>query len=208
MTLETILLKNLHNHLVKEGIMVDETMEEKIEGLEEENYRREARDFQDAKSTEELIEGSNYIAFYEIVESIHATAVEKGFWDQERHPAELMMWGVSEISEVFERFMELPDASPPGKQHPAANMMLDIREIALRFDEFQKTGSGVVLEYGETWAPYQMVGDARAAEEVADVIIIMMDLAGGFGLPIMPALAEKMAKNEQRPHRHGGKHTQ
>lgn len=184
------------------------SMEEKIEDLEIENSRREAYEFQDAKSTEMLIDGGNYIAFYEIMETVHATAESKGFWDEMRHPAELMMWGVSEIAEVFRRYQECPEYDSGDKIHPAEHMMLAIREIADKFGEYQKSGSGIVLEEGKYWGKTEFVGDAEAAEEVADVIIIMLDLAGGFGLPIMPALAEKMAKNEKRPHRHGGKHTQ
>jgi NTP pyrophosphatase (non-canonical NTP hydrolase) len=42
-------------------------------------------------------------------------------------------------------------------------------------------------------------------EELVDVIIRLLDFAGGTGLDIEGALAAKMAYNEGRPYRHGGK---
>ena len=42
-------------------------------------------------------------------------------------------------------------------------------------------------------------------EELADVIIRLLDLAGKEGFDIEAAVAAKMAYNEGRPYRHGGK---
>jgi len=42
-------------------------------------------------------------------------------------------------------------------------------------------------------------------EELADTIIRILDLAGRSGFDIEGALREKMAYNETRPYRHGGK---
>lgn len=40
-------------------------------------------------------------------------------------------------------------------------------------------------------------------EEMADVFIRLLDLAGGMGIDIENAIGEKMSKNEARPFRHG-----
>ena len=42
-------------------------------------------------------------------------------------------------------------------------------------------------------------------EELADVIIRVLDLTGGLGIDIERAIHEKLEVNRQREHRHGGK---
>jgi NTP pyrophosphatase (non-canonical NTP hydrolase) len=41
--------------------------------------------------------------------------------------------------------------------------------------------------------------------ELADVIIRVLDLCGKFGIDLRAAVAMKMAYNESRPYRHGGR---
>jgi NTP pyrophosphatase (non-canonical NTP hydrolase) len=48
-------------------------------------------------------------------------------------------------------------------------------------------------------------GFSKMEEELVDVIIRLLDFAGGTGLDIEGALSAKMAYNEGRPYRHGGK---
>lgn len=48
-------------------------------------------------------------------------------------------------------------------------------------------------------------GFSKIEEELADVVIRLLDYAGGEGFDIEGALAAKMAYNETRPYRHGGK---
>jgi NTP pyrophosphatase (non-canonical NTP hydrolase) len=48
-------------------------------------------------------------------------------------------------------------------------------------------------------------GFSKMEEELVDVIIRLLDFAGGTGLDIEGALSAKMAYNESRPYRHGGK---
>jgi NTP pyrophosphatase (non-canonical NTP hydrolase) len=47
--------------------------------------------------------------------------------------------------------------------------------------------------------------DKALAEELADTIIRILDFAGARGLDLQGELLAKMAKNDARPHRHGGK---
>lgn len=42
-------------------------------------------------------------------------------------------------------------------------------------------------------------------EELADIVIRVFDLAGGLGIDLDKAVADKMAFNRQRPMKHGGK---
>ena len=48
-------------------------------------------------------------------------------------------------------------------------------------------------------------GFSQMEEELADVVIRLLDYAGGENLDIEGALLAKMAYNEKRPYRHGGK---
>jgi len=48
-------------------------------------------------------------------------------------------------------------------------------------------------------------GYSKLEEELADVVIRLLDFAAGAGLDIAGAVAAKMAYNETRPYRHGGK---
>jgi len=48
-------------------------------------------------------------------------------------------------------------------------------------------------------------GFSKVEEELADVIIRILDFAGGRGLDLEGAVAAKMRFNESRPYRHGGK---
>ena len=48
-------------------------------------------------------------------------------------------------------------------------------------------------------------GFSKVEEELADTIIRILDLAGGMAYDIEKALRAKMAYNETRPYRHGGK---
>jgi NTP pyrophosphatase (non-canonical NTP hydrolase) len=40
-------------------------------------------------------------------------------------------------------------------------------------------------------------------EELADIVIRTLDLAGGLGLDIGHSITDKIKKNKKRPHRHG-----
>ncbi len=41
--------------------------------------------------------------------------------------------------------------------------------------------------------------------ELADVVIRVLDMSGALGIDLESVIAEKMAYNERRPYRHGGK---
>jgi NTP pyrophosphatase (non-canonical NTP hydrolase) len=45
----------------------------------------------------------------------------------------------------------------------------------------------------------------NVAEELADVLIRVLDLAGGLGIDMDTEVRAKLKKNRQRGHRHGGK---
>jgi len=48
-------------------------------------------------------------------------------------------------------------------------------------------------------------GFSKVEEELADTVIRILDLAAGMGFDVDGAVRAKMAYNETRPYRHGGK---
>jgi NTP pyrophosphatase (non-canonical NTP hydrolase) len=99
----------------------------------------------------------------QLQEEIHRTAVEHGWWDQDRSIGEVLMLAVTELAEAMEAYR---DGNPSSE----------------KIDGFTKV-----------------------EEELVDTIIRILDLAGRMGFDIEGALRAKMAYNETRPYRHGGK---
>jgi NTP pyrophosphatase (non-canonical NTP hydrolase) len=51
----------------------------------------------------------------------------------------------------------------------------------------------------------RFIGDHSVTEELADTIIRIFDYAGAGHLPLADTLLAKMARNRERPYKHGGK---
>ena len=58
---------------------------------------------------------------------------------------------------------------------------------------------------GNLQADYEGSKPVGFPSEMADILIRVFDLAGALGIDLDKAVAEKMAYNRTRPHRHGGK---
>jgi len=137
-------------------------------------------------------------AFKGVAEEAHRVGVAKGWWpgvnqgvmpDQGtmsdrgecgRNDGELIALIHSELSEALEalRHGDPPDEhlNKANAQHPTSNAQRRMKE------------------------------QFRSAEtEMADAIIRIMDMGVARGWRIAEALVAKMAFNETRPHRHGGK---
>jgi NTP pyrophosphatase (non-canonical NTP hydrolase) len=96
--------------------------------------------------------------------------------------------------------------APKGVDHNAvlAKLMLVVTELAEAAEEVRD----------DKWTPYYMGGelpDPATAKpegfitEMADAVIRIFHLAGLLGLDLEGAIREKMAYNETRSHRHGGR---
>ena len=99
----------------------------------------------------------------DLSQTIHATAVSKGWWDGDRNNGELIALIHSEASEALEA---LRHGNGPSDHIP----------------EF-----------------------SGAEEEMADVIIRVLDMSAARGWRIGEAIIEKMRFNDRRAFRHGGK---
>lgn len=60
-------------------------------------------------------------------------------------------------------------------------------------------------EVSEALEAFRQDDLANFGEELADIVIRVFDCAPGLGIDIDLAVRQKMARNAQRGHRHGGK---
>jgi len=86
-----------------------------------------------------------------------------------------------------------PSKKQDGREIPTL-LMLIVTEVAEAMEAYRKVG------------PDRVRYDANFVEELADVIIRIMDMSYRFDLPLSTAILNKMDANKERSHRHGGKH--
>jgi NTP pyrophosphatase (non-canonical NTP hydrolase) len=108
---------------------------------------------------------------------VHNAARKNGFWDKESSVAEKLMLIVTELGEACE-------ADRNGKRSPG--------HIPYKppFDEVD------VLVFKEHWKD-------TFEDELADVMIRLLDLAGGLGIDIEWHVNAKYEYNQTRPYKHG-----
>lgn len=63
----------------------------------------------------------------------------------------------------------------------------------------------VVTELAEAAEAFRHNDQANFAEELADTIIRVLDLASGMGIDVESEILAKLEKNKQRGYKHGGK---
>jgi len=115
----------------------------------------------------------------------------------------------------------LPCGNKLEKEHDMeiSEMQLEVHRIAVEhgwWENPRPVGEVLMLmvtELAEAMEAYRngnqesekIPGFSQMEEELADVVIRLLDYAGGENLNIEGALLAKMAYNEKRPYRHGGK---
>lgn len=110
----------------------------------------------------------------ELASNIFEANKEKGFWDGERNIGELLMLVTSELSEALEAHRKGRKADRYG-----FSWKNDRKED---FEEFIKDSF---------------------EDEIADVVIRLLDMCGGLGIDIDFHVTEKLEYNKTRPHKHG-----
>lgn len=114
-------------------------------------------------------------------ETVKAVNVANGWHDSERTFGEDIALLHSEASEALEAFREhgLDDAT-------------------------EKLCPTSTLEHASLMAPHNCKPEG-VGSELADVLIRLLDTAGRYGVDLGFEVARKLAYNETRGHRHGGK---
>lgn len=110
-------------------------------------------------------------------DKIHVIAKEKGFWDKPRETGTLLMLVVSELSEAME-------ADRKG-----------------RYANFDKYYKGIA--HGD---PFETYIKDSFEDELADVIIRILDLCGAKDIDIEKHIELKMKYNQTRDKMHGKKY--
>lgn len=107
-------------------------------------------------------------------ETVHNAARKNGFWDKETSVAEKLMLIVTELGEACE---------------------------ATRKNKFAKRDKYLQgISHGE---PFETYIKDTFEDELADVLIRLLDLAGGLDIDIEWHVNAKFEYNQTRPYKHG-----
>lgn len=120
----------------------------------------------------------------ELSKEIHENAMDKGFWDKVRNMGEMLMLITSEASEALEadrigKYSDWEDRLPPFMDNIPDSEFIKI---------FEK-------EVKNSWE-----------DEMADIVIRVMDMMYGRGADLEWHIKQKMRYNKTRPHMHGKKY--
>lgn len=128
----------------------------------------------------------------DLVTRAHSNAKAHGWHEPERTFGELIALCHSELSEALEEYRN-------GREPT------DCYYICYKCE---KGPCALNSEYGAdeyTCNPTPSAKPEGIAVELADVVIRIADMCGLYGIDLEEAIADKMAYNEKRPMRHGGK---
>jgi len=119
-----------------------------------------------------------------LAEEIYEGNKEKGFWDQGRNVGETLMLVVTELAEAMEVHRKTGN---------------------IRISELRKK---IVLDAPMELFPskFRMLSKDTFGDEIADALIRIFDLAGGFGIDLDFHVSQKLRYNATRPHKHGKKY--
>jgi NTP pyrophosphatase (non-canonical NTP hydrolase) len=117
-------------------------------------------------------------------EDIYNANKEKGFWDNERNVGETLMLVVTELAEAMEVHRKTGDI----RIHP----------------DDKKTVEGVSEELFPS--TFVMLAKDTFGDEIADALIRIFDLAGGFGIDLDFHVSQKLRYNATREYKHGKKY--
>ena len=125
----------------------------------------------------------------ELCDAAYANADAKGFHPPELTPPETLEQAILQLQELrgqlrIARFFQ--------------RLFLVISEIVEAGEDWRKGGDPAIQD--------RLNGKPIGIpSEIADVFIRLGDMCKEYGIPIGPAIAQKMAFNTTRPHMHGGK---
>ena len=124
----------------------------------------------------------------ELSKEIHENARSKGFWDKERNMGEMLMLIVSEVSETMEA--------------DRVDYVADVK----RFNKIMEGWDDTHYAYDNAFKnAFKQTIKSSFEDELADVVIRVMDLAYSRNIDLEWHIKQKMKYNSMREHMHGGK---
>ena len=131
----------------------------------------------------------DFIASFKAIQAkVHKTAQSKGWWDERDALLKAAKESGGEELEFF------------------AKNVLKASMTALEHSELSESLEGVRKGKIDKPLPDDKIPEVTMEEaELADTIIRIMDKSEKYGLRVAEALVSKMAMNETREHKHGGK---
>lgn len=131
-----------------------------------------------------------------LAKRIHATAVEKGWYDEDRTFGDEIALCHSELSEALEAFRDFGDPT----------MTYRTFDGSMEFEADAENQTGMVRYLEHINNGFDLGKPEGVASELADVIIRVLDMSAGRGIPTVSELFAKLEYNETRSYRHGGRH--
>jgi NTP pyrophosphatase (non-canonical NTP hydrolase) len=129
----------------------------------------------------------------------HKNSCEKGWWDDQVTPGTATM-------QVVNKYRVARGQEPLAYEFALASHKV-AKNIPEKLCLIHSEVSEALEDYrdGNLQADYEGSKPVGFPSEMADILIRVFDLAGALGIDLDKAVAEKMAYNRTRPHRHGGK---
>jgi hypothetical protein len=137
-----------------------------------------------------------------LAHEIYVWSIHKGFSDCKDCDGDGEDWHeVDEAGEAIQGKCHSCKGSGICKRDPLQSMMLVISELSEATEHFRNGNHDQPLH-----ALYEVDGKPDGfAFEIVDAIIRLLNMAGELGIDVKQGIPKKMAYNETRPYRHGGK---
>lgn len=133
----------------------------------------------------------------ETARQIHENAKAKGFWDKERNLGEMLCLIHSELSEAME-------ADRIGRHYDPETRYIVGKDLTVNGS---KWAFEIVDSSDEGWLNwFRSEVKNSFADELADAMIRIMDLAHSKNIDLEWHIKAKMRYNASRPHMHGKKY--
>lgn len=132
---------------------------------------------------------------------IHATAKEKGWWEDERDLGTILMLCVTELAEALEEYRNghSPTEVYYRHKHPITGEEIITDTYISVFPKYTREESYIA-------EPLKSYGKPEGVPvELADCIIRILDFCGYTGIDIQDVLHQKLDYNDTRSYKHGGK---
>lgn len=146
----------------------------------------------DRETWAKVVEHCSGLSVRELVHRAHATARSKGWHDNALRADELAQTH-SEATAILRDVLQGAEADRFG-----ALVALIHSEASEALEAYRDRGL-------DAWAREKDGKPEGVAAELADIVIRIGDVCGLYGIDLDAAIRQKMAFNETRPHRHGGK---